>query len=115
MGKIYYTFSEVCNELAIKPHILRYWETEFIQLKKKFAKNSSRRYDTKDLELVKKIKELIYVKKYTYEGAKSELKKRRFKKYIAELKKESPSLKDELLEIKSILLQCSSFLDKVNK
>ena len=82
MDKTYYTISEACELLQIKPHIIRYWETEFVKLKSKTKKGYSRRYTQKDIEFLKLIKELIYDRKFTLEGARAEIK--RLKKGITE-------------------------------
>jgi len=75
MDKIYYTISEVCKLLKIKPHTIRYWETEFIALKNKTKKGYARRYTNKDIELLQLIKSLIHDRKFTLEGAKAEIKR----------------------------------------
>ena len=82
MDKTYYTISEACEMLQIKPHIIRYWETEFVKLKTKTKKGYSRRYTQKDIDFLKLIKELIYDRKFTLEGARAEIK--RLKKEITE-------------------------------
>ncbi|MBC8415314.1 MAG: MerR family transcriptional regulator [Candidatus Cloacimonetes bacterium] len=74
MNKYYYTIGEVCNLLDLKAHVLRYWEKEFPQVhpKKKFGRN--RRYNPDDIELLKKIKHMLYNQRYTIEGVKKKLK-----------------------------------------
>ena len=74
MKKYYYTIGEVCNLLDLKAHVLRYWEKEFPQVhpKKKFGRN--RRYNPDDIELLKKIKHMLYNQRYTIEGVKKKLK-----------------------------------------
>ena len=75
MEKIYYTITEVCGILELKPHIIRYWETEFSQLKTKVKKGNYRRFTTKEIDLMRLIKELIYERKFTLEGAVAEVKR----------------------------------------
>ena len=74
MKKFYYTIGEVCNLLDLKPHVLRYWEKEFPQVhpRKKFGRN--RRYNPDDIELLKKIKYMLYTQKYTVDGVRKKLK-----------------------------------------
>jgi DNA-binding transcriptional MerR regulator len=74
MKKYYYTIGEVCNLLDLKAHVLRYWEKEFPQVhpKKKFGRN--RRYNPDDIELLKKIKHMLYNQRYTIKGVKKKLK-----------------------------------------
>jgi len=77
MDKVYYTISEVCKLLKIKPYTIRYWETEFVALKNKTKKGTSRRYTNKDIEQLQLIKSLIHERKFTLEGAKAEIKRLR--------------------------------------
>lgn len=72
--KYYYSIREVCNITHLKSHVLRYWETEFSQLRPKRQKNSNRRYTPKDIKIIKKIKYLLYTKKYTIKGARKRLR-----------------------------------------
>lgn len=73
--KIFFSISEVARMVEIKPHVLRYWETEFSNLKPEKSESGQRRYRQKDLDLILKIKDLLYKKKYTISGAKEALKK----------------------------------------
>ena len=61
---------EVAKQFNIEPHILRYWEKEFKSLKPKKSNSGQRIYNRADVELVEKIKELLYEKKFSIEGAK---------------------------------------------
>jgi len=72
--KYYYTMREVCNILDVKPHVLRFWETQFPQLNPKRKEGSNRRYTQKDIELLKKIQYLLYEKKFKIKGAKKALR-----------------------------------------
>lgn len=74
MKKLYYSISEVSRITDLEQYVLRYWETEFDQLKP--AKNSSgnRIYTNKDIKLILQIKKLLKEEKYTIEGAKKILK-----------------------------------------
>lgn len=74
MKKLYYSISEVSRICDLEQYVLRYWETEFEQLKP--AKNSSgnRIYTNKDIKLILLIKKLLKEEKYTIEGAKKILK-----------------------------------------
>ncbi|MGA2669242.1 MAG: MerR family transcriptional regulator [Ignavibacteria bacterium] len=74
MKKLYYSISEVSRITDLEQYVLRYWETEFEQLKP--AKNSSgnRIYTNKDIKLILFIKKLLKEEKYTIEGAKKILR-----------------------------------------
>lgn len=60
----------VAEELGLKPHVLRYWETEFEQLKPRKNKAGNRSYSEADVALLRRIQHLLHVQKYTVEGAR---------------------------------------------
>jgi len=68
--KLYYSISEVSKLTEIEQYVLRYWETEFEQLKPQKNRAGNRIYTNKDIQLILYIKELLREKKYTIEGAK---------------------------------------------
>jgi DNA-binding transcriptional MerR regulator len=71
--KTYYSISEVCGLTGLEPHVLRYWETEFSQLRPKKNRAGNRAYRDKDIEVVKYIKRLLYEEQFTIPGAKKRL------------------------------------------
>ena len=71
--KLYYSISEVSKITNLKQYVLRYWETEFPSLKPKKNSAGNRSYKQTDIDLIKKIKYLLYKKKYTINGAREEL------------------------------------------
>jgi len=71
--KLYYSISEVSKATNLKQYVLRYWETEFSQLSPKKNKAGNRKYRETDIKLIHLIKELLYDKKYTINGAKQYL------------------------------------------
>ncbi|MCK5833603.1 MerR family transcriptional regulator [bacterium] len=75
--KMYYSITEVAKLASLKPHILRYWETEFSILHPKKNRAGNRAYRNKDIEIVKLIKQLLYTEGYTIEGAKRQIRKLR--------------------------------------
>lgn len=132
MKKLYYSISEVSKITELEQYVLRYWETEFEQLKP--AKNlaGNRIYTNKDIKLILYIKKLLREEKYTIEGAKKLLKNYNSKEEAdskrenskpenyksdltlfnpeenstgeqQQLKKENKMLKKDLQEIKSLL------------
>lgn len=68
--KLYYSISEVSKIAEIEQYVLRYWETEFEQLKPQKNRAGNRIYTNKDIQLILHIKTLLREKKYTIEGAK---------------------------------------------
>jgi len=71
--KLYYKIGEACKILEVKPFVLRYWETEFPFLSPDKSKSGQRIYSERDLELVRRINELLNVEGYTIAGARKKL------------------------------------------
>ena len=68
--KLYYSISEVGEITDLKQYVLRYWETEFSNLKPSKNKAGNRIYKSADLDLILEIKNLLYKRKFTIKGAK---------------------------------------------
>ena len=94
--KLYYSIGEVSKMLDIEPHTLRYWESGIPQLKPRCANVRNRRFDEKDISLLKRIKHLIYDEKYTLEGARMA---------IAEGSKADKQREPKDIELKGIIKQ----------
>jgi len=73
--KLYYSIAEVSNITGLKPYVLRYWETEFSELKPAKNRAGNRIYKKNDIKIIFLIKRLLYQQKYTIEGAKQRLVK----------------------------------------
>jgi len=71
--KLYFKIGEVSDLLGVEPYVLRYWETEFAVLSPKKSGTGHRLYRRKDVELLLRIKHLLYEKKFTIEGARQTL------------------------------------------
>lgn len=71
--KLYFRIGEVSTLLGVEPYVLRYWETEFPSLAPKKSGTGHRLYRRKDVELLLKIKHLLYEKRFTIEGARQSL------------------------------------------
>ena len=71
--KLYFKIGEVSDILGVEPYVLRYWQTEFPQLSPKKSGTGHRLYRRKDVELLLRIKELLYEKRFTIEGARQTL------------------------------------------
>ena len=72
--KLYYAISEVSKMTGLKQYVLRYWETEFPELRPQKNRAGNRIYRLKDVTLINKIMDLLYNQKYTIEGARQKLK-----------------------------------------
>jgi len=116
--KLYYSISEVSKITVIEQYVLRYWETEFEQLKPQKNRAGNRIYTNKDIQLILHIKTLLRERKYTIEGAKkimenyspdrilqsSETEKSSEENTEPQvIKKEKSSLHKDLEEVKNIL------------
>jgi len=71
--KLYFKIGEVSDLLGVEPYVLRFWETEFPVLQPKKSGTGHRLYRRKDVELLLRIKHLLYEKRYTIEGARQSL------------------------------------------
>ena len=71
--KLYYSISEVSEITSLKQYVLRYWETEFSQLKPGKNRAGNRIYRSHDVDTIMKIKSLLYDRKFTIKGAQQHL------------------------------------------
>jgi DNA-binding transcriptional MerR regulator len=74
--KLYFRIGEVSRLVGVKPHVLRYWESEFPGIAPKKSGTGHRLYRRKDVELLLEIKQLLHDKRYTIEGARLHLETR---------------------------------------
>ena len=72
--KLYYSISEVSKLTSLKQYVLRYWETEFPELRPSKNRAGNRIYRLNDIKLIFLIKKLLYEEKYTIEGARQKLR-----------------------------------------
>ena len=72
--KLYYSISEVSEITSLKQYVLRYWETEFSQLKPGKNRAGNRIYRSNDVDTIMEIKSLLYDRKFTIKGAQQYLK-----------------------------------------
>ncbi len=119
LKKLYYSISEVSKLTGLEQYILRYWETEFDQLKPGKNRAGNRIYTNKDIKLILQIKKLLREEKYTIEGAKkilnSSASEAAFEfKNTENLKEqkifEHSSLKSDLEEVKNFLIELKSLI-----
>ena len=75
--KAYYSIGEVCDLTGLKPHVLRYWETQFDVLSPTKNRAGNRVFRPKEIELILLVKHLLYEEKYTIEGASQRLQEMR--------------------------------------
>ena len=112
--KLYFKIGEVGELLSVEPYVLRYWESAFPSLSPKKSGTGHRLYRRKDVELLLRIKHLLYEKKFTIEGArqwlltetrKPQANAKTAKRVQQELFSEDPlpEIRRELVEILQIL------------
>ena len=107
--KLYYSIGEVSKITELKAYVLRYWETEFKQLKPPKNRAGNRTYRQSDIDLILYIKELLYTKKFTIEGARHQMamekdgKKEDVAAQIESVPQAEPARKEPLLKIKQEL------------
>lgn len=71
--KLFFRIGEVCDLIKVQPHVLRYWETEFPMLAPQKNRAGQRVYRRKDVEMVMRIRDLLYEEKFTIAGARKRL------------------------------------------
>lgn len=71
--KLYYSIGEVSKITELKPYVLRYWETEFKQLAPPKNRAGNRTYRQKDIDIILQIKDLLYNRKFTIKGARTQM------------------------------------------
>ncbi len=76
-NKLYFRIGDVSRLTGIKAYVLRYWETEFPTLSPKKSGTNQRLYRRKDVEMVLEIKHLLYEKRFTIEGARTFLQRKK--------------------------------------
>ncbi len=72
-AKRYFTIGEVAELCAVKPHVLRYWEQEFSQLKPVKRRGNRRYYQHHEVLLIRRIRQLLYEEGFTISGARNKL------------------------------------------
>ncbi len=107
--KAYYSIGEVCDLSGLKPHVLRYWETQFDVLHPTKNRAGNRVYRPRDIELILLVRHLLYERKYTIDGARQKLKEIRKTGDLEEERQDVlepevlASMRDELIQLKVIL------------
>jgi DNA-binding transcriptional MerR regulator len=70
----FFKIGEAARLCAVKPYVLRYWETEFSSVRPQKTRSNQRLYRRRDLELLLKIRHLLYAERFTIEGARAQLR-----------------------------------------
>ncbi len=73
----FFSIGEVCDLTGLKPHVLRYWESQFRFLNPAKNRSGNRVYQRREIELILLVKHLLYTEKYTIEGARQKVDEQR--------------------------------------
>jgi len=102
-AKRYFTIGEVSELCGVKPHVLRYWEQEFSELKPVKRRGNRRYYQRHDVLLIRQIRSLLYEHGYTIGGARAHLASDDVKEYSMRTKQLIRQMCGELEEIMELL------------
>ncbi len=102
-GKRYFTIGEVSDMCAVKPHVLRYWEQEFPQLKPVKRRGNRRYYQRQDVLIIRQIRSLLYDDGFTIGGARQRLTGDDAKSDVSQSQQIIKQLRLELEQVLKIL------------
>lgn len=117
-AKRYFTIGEVAQLCGVKPHVLRYWEQEFTQLRPVKRRGNRRYYQHHELLMIRRIRELLYDEGFTIQGARNRLREVRgsdaqgLEEQVCDVpstqpldvyRADSPAVRQELLQIRELL------------
>ena len=109
-AKRYFTIGEVSELCGVKPHVLRYWEQEFTQLRPVKRRGNRRYYQHHEVLLIRRIRELLYEQGFTINGARNKLDGRLGSSAEAELAVEPKQDEINLVEVRHELEQILNLL-----
>jgi DNA-binding transcriptional MerR regulator len=102
-GKRYFTSGEVSDLCAVKPHVLRYWEQEFPQLKPVKRRGNRRYYQRQDVLVIRQIRSLLYDQGFTIGGARNRLDGEEAREDVTQTQQIVRQMRAELDELLKIL------------
>ncbi len=102
-GKRYFTIGEVSDLCAVKPHVLRYWEQEFPQLKPVKRRGNRRYYQRQDVLVIRQIRGLLYDEGFTIGGARQKLTGTEAKTDVSQSQQIIKQMRQELEEVLKLL------------
>jgi DNA-binding transcriptional MerR regulator len=98
-GKRYFTIGEVSDLCAVKPHVLRYWEQEFPQLKPVKRRGNRRYYQRQDVLVIRQIRGLLYDQGFTIGGARNRLEGEEAREDVTQTQQIVRQMRTELEEL----------------
>ncbi len=111
--KLYFKIGEVAQLAGVKPHVLRYWESEFPSIRPSKSKTRQRLYRRSDIELILQLKDLLYGRGFTIAGAKKILASKTQGRDDASSLPESEQDRQLLIDVKRELLALRKSLDSL--
>ena len=102
-GKRYFTIGEVSELCGVKPHVLRYWEQEFPQLKPVKRRGNRRYYQRQDVLIIRQIRSLLYEQGFTIGGARNRLDGEEAREDVTQTQQLVRQLRVELEDVLKIL------------
>jgi DNA-binding transcriptional MerR regulator len=102
-GKRYFTIGEVSELCGVKPHVLRYWEQEFPQLKPVKRRGNRRYYQRQDVLVIRQIRSLLYEQGFTIGGARNRLDGEEAREDVTQTQQLVRQLRMELEDVLKIL------------
>jgi len=101
--KLYFSIGETSSLCGIKPHVLRYWEQQFVQLQPIRRRGNRRSYRRQDLLLIRRIHDLLYQQGYTIRGAREFLSGEEGRSDMEQSRQVIRQMISELSELKKLL------------
>jgi len=113
-SRLYRPISEVADVVGVKPHVLRYWETQFSMLRPKKNRAGNRMYRPDEVKLLFRIKELLYDRRFTIAGAKRHLLDQR-KEAAPRQEEQVPGAADRKLVLHEVKTELKQLLGRLRK
>ena len=111
LKKLYYSIREVSELTGVEPHVLRFWEKEFSQLRPRRGRSGNRTFKERDIKVILAIKDLLYAQKYTIPGAAERLKIDRSLWQTQSIEDASPKVENPLVELRHMLIELQHLID----
>ena len=109
--KLYYSIREVSELTGVESHVLRFWEKEFSQLNPKRGRSGNRTYTERNIKVVLAIKDLLYVQKYTIQGAVKKLKIDRSVLENQSIEGATSQVENPLVELRRMLVELKRLVE----
>jgi DNA-binding transcriptional MerR regulator len=106
----FFSIGDVCQLTDLKPHVLRYWESQFRFLNPAKNRSGNRVYQRREVELIQLVKHLLYTEKYTIDGARQKVDEHRKSGVIKVAAREALNV-ETLAELQRELEQLAAILD----